>query len=286
MTIISYTIMFILLISEFKLYLTTDLTEELFVDTTRNHKLKINFNINIPSISCAYVSLDAMDSSGDQHLHIDHNVFKKRLDLDGKPIDEAAVKEDIATTKTVKKVETMVNNDTKVAEVKCGSCYGAQVNETHCCNTCQDVIDAYREKRWNPNLEDFEQCKNEKMTDGDKAKAAFKEGCQVYGHMEVNRMGGSFHIAPGKSFSLNHIHVHDVQPFSSSSFNTSHKINHLSFGERIHFANTHPLDGMDVIAGDGKPFFFIYLLYFLREMMLNKLMMTVLEYSFHLSLIL
>ena len=29
---------------------------------------------------------------------------------------------------------------------------------------------------------------------------AFKEACQIYGYLEVNRVGGSFHIAPGKSF--------------------------------------------------------------------------------------
>lgn len=78
-------------------------------------------------------------------------------------------------------------------------------------------------------------------------------------------MGGSFHVAPGKSFSLNHIHVHDVQPFTSSTFNTSHQIKHLSFGDKIDFANTHPLDGMDVITKEGKDnfnfsnaFLFIY----------------------------
>lgn len=65
-------------------------------------------------------------------------------------------------------------------------------------------------------------------------------------------MGGSFHIAPGKSFSLNHIHIHDVHPYSSSSFNLSHIVRHLSFGERINFANTHPLDGMEVISKESK----------------------------------
>lgn len=65
-------------------------------------------------------------------------------------------------------------------------------------------------------------------------------------------MGGSFHVAPGKSFSLNHIHIHDVHPYSSSSFNLSHIVRHLSFGERINFANTHPLDGMEVTSSESK----------------------------------
>lgn len=48
------------------------------------------------------LSLDAMDSAGDQHLHIDHDIFKRRLDLEGNPIDEAK-KEEIITSTTIKK---------------------------------------------------------------------------------------------------------------------------------------------------------------------------------------
>lgn len=72
----------------------------------------------------------------------------------------------------------------------CGDCYGAKLNETHCCNTCQDVIDAYREKRWNPEPEKFEQCKRENYVDkeGEAKKLALTEGCEFYGHIEVNRV--------------------------------------------------------------------------------------------------
>lgn len=47
------------------------------------------------------LSLDAMDSAGDQHLHIDHNIYKRRVDLNGNPIEEAK-KEEIVTS-TMKK---------------------------------------------------------------------------------------------------------------------------------------------------------------------------------------
>lgn len=50
------------------------------------------------------LSLDAMDSAGDQHLHIDHNIYKRRVDLDGNPIEEAK-KENIATS--TKKLENV-----------------------------------------------------------------------------------------------------------------------------------------------------------------------------------
>ncbi|CAO1434424.1 unnamed protein product [Diamesa hyperborea] len=245
LTICATVVMGFLILSELNAYLTPNVTEELFVDTTRNHKLKINLDFLIPQISCDYLSLDAQDSTGEQHLHIEHNIYKRRISLEGHPIEEPK-KEDIQQT-------TKKMNVTEVeAKPICGSCYGAESNSTHCCTTCQDVIDAYREKRWNPNTESFIQCKDERKVDSEKEKHAFEEGCNIYGTMEVNRMGGSFHIAPGKSFSLNHIHVHDVQPYSSSRFNTSHRINKLSFGEEIStILHTNPLDHLEVTAKEG-----------------------------------
>lgn len=49
-----------------------------------------------------------MDSAGDQHLHIDHNIFKQRIDLNGNRIEIEAVKEEIHTTTTKK--ENIVSN--------------------------------------------------------------------------------------------------------------------------------------------------------------------------------
>lgn len=43
-----------------------------------------------------------MDSSGEQHLQIDHNIFKRRLDLDGNPIDDAKKEEIIISSTTVR----------------------------------------------------------------------------------------------------------------------------------------------------------------------------------------
>lgn len=51
-TLISSVIMIWLLISEFYIYLTPNISEELFVDTTRSNLLRINLELYIPTISC------------------------------------------------------------------------------------------------------------------------------------------------------------------------------------------------------------------------------------------
>ncbi|XP_005181179.2 endoplasmic reticulum-Golgi intermediate compartment protein 3 [Musca domestica] len=228
-TLISTIIVVILIFLEFMAYMTPNLTEDLFVDTTRTHKLKINLDITLHNLACSYVSLDAMDSSGDQHLRVDHDIFKHRLDLQGNPLTETEpIKEIVAVSPSNK-------------NTTCGSCYGAESNSTHCCNTCEAVLEAYRAKKWNAPLDKIEQCKDQynKRSEAD----AFKEGCRIQGHLEVNRMAGSFHFAPGSSFSIRQFHIHD---FQGTNVKLAHTINHLSFGDKIEFATTHPLDGFKV----------------------------------------
>ncbi len=84
-----------------------------------------------------------------------------------------------------------------------------------CCNTCEDVRQAYNEKGWGlSNLDDIIQCKREGMSE--RVKNFDKEGCQVFGYVEVNRVGGNFHIAPGKSFTKHHVHcMHDSHSINS-----------------------------------------------------------------------
>ncbi|XP_012262644.2 endoplasmic reticulum-Golgi intermediate compartment protein 3 isoform X2 [Athalia rosae] len=233
------------------------MSEELFVDTSRGSKLRINLDLIVPTISCDLLSLDAMDTTGEQHFQIDHNVFKRRLDLDGKPIEDPQ-KTDIANTKSPEKATEQPAENTTVAEA-CGDCYGAasEAIGIKCCNTCEDVREAYRMRKWAfPDPSTIKQCQNDKSVE--KLKRAFTEGCQIYGYMEVNRVGGSFHIAPGESFSVNHVHVHDVQPYASTQFNMTHKIRHLSFGHKIP-GKTNPMDDTLVVAADGATMFQHYI---------------------------
>lgn len=98
------------MISNLVEYLDNTPTEELFVDTSRNKKLQINFDIIVPKISCdcmfyiyfflynrIYFSynkkkivlvLDAVDNSGETHLQVDHNIYKRRLNLEGQHISD------------------------------------------------------------------------------------------------------------------------------------------------------------------------------------------------------
>lgn len=250
-TVLASVVMILLFASEIQDYLTPAVDEQLFVDTTRGSKLRINIDVVFPKIGCDFLSLDAQDVSGEQHIAIDHNVYKRRLDLEtGMPIDEPE-KHDV-----VKEETPMENKTQEVAEIKCGSCYGAETEDRKCCNTCDEVKQQYMKKSWKFVAITVDQCKGDILSKEEQRVLA--EGCQIYGYLEVNRVGGSFHIAPGKSFSLNHVHVHDVQPFATSDFNVTHTVRHLSFGRNVP-GKTDPMDGTVGAAEKGSEMFHYYI---------------------------
>jgi hypothetical protein len=82
----------------------------------------------------------------------------------------------------------------------CGSCYGAEDAATKCCQTCSEVKMAYRHRGWAfVSSKSIEQCVDEGVDEETVIHSG--EGCHAYGYVEVNKVAGNFHFAPGKSFS-------------------------------------------------------------------------------------
>lgn len=85
------------------------------------------------------LSLDVIDISGETQQDITHNILKTRLTDTGVPVPHSHSGE--------LRNELDKLNEQKAADY-CGSCYGGQEPEGGCCNTCDEVRQAYVNKGW------------------------------------------------------------------------------------------------------------------------------------------
>lgn len=202
--------MALLFVSETYHYLAPTRTDKISVDKSLNEKMRIAMNITFPALTCAEVSVDAMDVSGDQQLRIEHSLFKQRLDTAGRVLESFA--------------EEVNKEQAPVAELPkdyCGPCFGAREG---CCNSCDDVVAAYSERGWGTDhlYKEAEQCLREAKNPAMRARKG--EGCRLHGHVDVNKVSGNFHITPGRSSTRDNRHVHQFNPHEAIGFNSSHII--------------------------------------------------------------
>lgn len=261
-SIASILIALLLFVSELRWYTTVEVEEHMEVDDmTRGAKMRINFDLVFPSLPCALLSVDAVDASGEHQLEILHDVFKRRLDTEGNSIAQV----ERSDRRTLKSREELLKEKQKaIAEGRheapkpaagssgsalCGDCYGAG-EPGQCCSTCEEVRALYKRKGWQFSMENVEQCKSEGFYGDVNAQVAAKEGCNVYGHLEVPKVPGNLHFAPSHSVQHAYTQVQDLLAFTLNNFNISHRVNMLSFGPYYPGAH-YPLDDRERMLEEG-----------------------------------
>ena len=214
-SIVSMVIIFVLVVSEFSAYISTGTHHELYVDTTVGEQLQINFDVTFPRLACAYVSVDLMDVSGNHELDVDHNIFKKRLSSDGIPVGEDVL------------ARVLGDPLIEIPEKRpgCGTCYSAERSDAQCCNTCTEVMDAYRSRGWAVSQpETIAQCQREGYNQ--LLKEQKDEGCQLYGTLQVSKVCLFFFLL--FSFAIGSTAVSDDDQFRIPTESTALMLNFQS----------------------------------------------------------
>jgi len=200
--------------------ITTDTS--LVVDKSRGEKLTVKMNVTFPRVPCYLLSIDVMDISGETQRDISHNIIKTRLTEAGKIVPNshsAALQNEL----------DKMNNAR--ADGYCGSCYGGTPPESGCCNSCDEVRQAYVNKGWSfGNPDSIDQCVEEGWSD--KLKDQSNEGCNVAGRIRVNKVIGNIHLSPGKSFQTSSRNIYELVPYLRNDGNRhdfSHTIHHFGF---------------------------------------------------------
>eukprot|EP00993_Chasmostoma_nieuportense_P001084 NODE_1996_length_1312_cov_30.202532_g1899_i0.p1 GENE.NODE_1996_length_1312_cov_30.202532_g1899_i0~~NODE_1996_length_1312_cov_30.202532_g1899_i0.p1 ORF type:complete len:391 (+),score=125.30 NODE_1996_length_1312_cov_30.202532_g1899_i0:82-1254(+) len=239
-SILSLICIVVLVLSEVRDSLEITQIHDLYVDTEAYGKIPIHLNITFPHVPCDGLHLDAMDGFGESQLDVEHRIHKTKMDRQGNPLSaEMASKLGSETEAEVSALKDAIVS--KKIGTYCGSCYGAEANPTDCCDTCDSVKEAYRKKGWavSPN-NNVEQCLRDRLER--QIRATSNEGCNIQGHLVVNKVQGNFHFAPGKAFQQAGSHLHDFLETEVEAFNTCHTIHTLRFGE-VYPGHANPLDG-------------------------------------------
>jgi len=225
-SVASLAVMLTLFVSELSDYLTVEVVDHITVDTTLNQKFPIGLNVTFPHLRCDEVSVDAVDSMGENQISADGNLVKLPLDVDG----------------------FLSKGDREVAPGDCLSCMEAADGTSRCCNTCQELKDAYFQAGipYYHVLDSALQCRE-------------SVGCQICGDVVVSKVRGNVHVALGRSTVRDGKLVHEFNIKEvSDGFNTSHAINRLEFGERVEGVDS-PLEGTTKIVKHGAYMFHYYI---------------------------
>ncbi|CAA9957751.1 Endoplasmic reticulum-Golgi intermediate compartment protein [Pyrenophora teres f. maculata] len=227
-TIASLLVIFWLSWGEWADYRRVTVRPELVVDKSRGERMEIAMNISFPRMPCELLTLDVMDVSGELQMGVTHGINKVRLspEADGSKAIE------------IKAVDLHTDEASHLAPDYCGQCYGApapsNAKKPTCCNTCDEVRDAYASVSWSFGRgEGVEQCEREHYAEHlDQQR---QEGCRLEGNIKVNKVVGNFHFAPGKSFSNGNLHVHDLENYFKDEYTHTftHHIHQLRFGPQL-----------------------------------------------------
>ncbi|EMD40076.1 hypothetical protein CERSUDRAFT_132878 [Gelatoporia subvermispora B] len=222
LTILSAAIILAFTTIEFFDYRRVNVDTSIQVDKSRGEKLTVKMNVTFPRVPCYLLSLDVMDISGETQTDISHNIIKTRLTEKGLPVPNAASSE-------------LRNDIDKLNEQRqggyCGSCYGGVEPAGGCCNSCEDVRQAYVNRGWSFNRpEGIEQCVDEGWSE--KLKDQANEGCNIAGRVRVNKVVGNIHLSPGRSFRSGSQNLYDLVPYLKDDGNRhdfSHTIHEFAF---------------------------------------------------------
>ena len=231
-SVIAYCLLTLLILAEGMSWLqqNAETVERISVDTALGKKMRVNMNMTFPALACEDLHVDVMDVAGDSQIDIIDTLIKRRLNRRGDALGD------------VQKVDANLNqqrHDEKTRVLKedvpenyCGPCYGADEKEGDCCNTCDELLEKYKLKKWRSEVVQAtsEQCIREGRDKMEPKKLKKGEGCNLSGYLLLNRVAGNFHIAMGEGIERDGRHIHTFNPEETPDFNASHIIHDLSFG--------------------------------------------------------
>ena len=234
LSVITITIMVILFCHETLRFLQPRIYEDVSVDTSRvslQRTMTVNFNLSV-YVPCGKLHISAYDVEGNL-------VSMERNEIRMHRVDENGISIDSNTWLMNKREDSKKMKKKKQPEEKfCGKCYGAGA-KGQCCNSCEDVINAFKAKGWGiEGIDGWQQCIDEGYAN------LGKESCNLVGELKIPRISGYLYFAL-EDYKPNEKRQRDISRLSNA-YNLTHTIEYLYFGAQINDEKG-PLDGLTVV---------------------------------------
>mmetsp|Transcript_13620 Transcript_13620/g.29495 ORF Transcript_13620/g.29495 Transcript_13620/m.29495 type:complete len:401 (+) Transcript_13620:147-1349(+) len=243
-SMISVALISTLIVSELVSYLTVERHTEFMVDRTREDQLRIFIDIDFPAMSCELLGVDVLEQTGNAQLSVTNHLYKTKLNPSAVDVSKDG-KRKKGSEKRIKAFH-LSSATMELPKDYCGSCFGA-LDEDQCCNTCDAVRKAYERRGWLLDSADsVEQCVREGVVSFERSTEELMnnpDGCNMRGFVEVAKVAGNFHIAPGQTFEVNGVMLHDMSKLRNVHINMTHHIHHLTIGDSYP-GKKNPLDGV------------------------------------------
>lgn len=242
----------VLFITELKYFLQLETKDQMVIDMDQDRKyLDIGVNITFWSVPCSVLQMNLIDSKKANVLHATHEIYKTRLARQKSPGGREEVPVGLRirdsltnvaqTSEEVDKAGPKTERiEHSTGHLRCNSCFNSNIDEDSCCDSCEDVRNAFRAKRWDdhPKGSVFGQCVHEAYREAPPQEG---EGCHIDAKLHVRKVAATIHVGVGKFIEAEHVHTADVSEFLSS-LDFSHEVRHIAFGEDFP-GLVHVLDG-------------------------------------------
>ncbi|BFZ05036.1 hypothetical protein BsWGS_08075 [Bradybaena similaris] len=211
LSLITFVLIGILIMSEISYYANTELQFEYLVDTNVTGKIKLNIDMTV-AMKCHHIGADVLDQTG-------QDVFSF-----GQLQEESVFWE-------LNEDEEQYRNLVREHNEYLTSEYHA----------LQDILWTTKDLKHRAKIPKRKAHSSKHEPDA----------CNIYGSFELNKVAGNFHITAGKSIPvIPKGHAHLAMMMDISDYNFSHRIDHFSFGDEAG-GIIYPLDGSEIVTSFG-----------------------------------
>lgn len=243
-SLLSFVLIAVLFLSELLSYLTPRRSTTLSVDAGLDDTLTIFLDVNFPYVNCDLMGVDALDIGGTVQLEISNHLYKSAIHHDGTRVRDSPRSPLRRPPLSSPAGASQQSPSPSPWPHGCGSCMGAGLTGSECCNTCADVRALYEKRGWLlTDLSGIPQCVREGVTTLTSGQFDARFGCNIHGHIHISKVAGRINLTPGHSFHFHGHTLHDLSAMRDRTLDLSHRINRLWFGQPYP-GQLNPLDGV------------------------------------------